>query len=209
MIPRCPHGVYDPHGDQSYCSVCNPVMITTGSDLLSSAIGKIGSLKVELYPETAKWEDIIDLEVLEPENNEEFVPTPDDAGLKVVHKVSDNHPDFQKLREKLDSNESFMMGHQIKKIRVHQRKIPERMQTIEGMKKVLEETFPNWKTDENQRIRMSRWNYVAYLTYFVGLSRKQIAEEMNIKPEVVKAILQRIRRVSQGIRANNTGLKKA
>lgn len=23
-IPKCQHGVYDPHGDQHYCTVCNP-----------------------------------------------------------------------------------------------------------------------------------------------------------------------------------------
>jgi len=26
-LPRCKHGVYDPHGDQHHCTVCNPVPI--------------------------------------------------------------------------------------------------------------------------------------------------------------------------------------
>jgi hypothetical protein len=27
---KCPHGVYDPHKDASYCSVCNPVIVSDG-----------------------------------------------------------------------------------------------------------------------------------------------------------------------------------
>jgi hypothetical protein len=27
---KCPHGVYDPHGDASYCSVCNPQIVNDG-----------------------------------------------------------------------------------------------------------------------------------------------------------------------------------
>lgn len=206
MIPRCPHGVYDPHGDQGYCSVCNPIPVQDTA-LMDTPIGKIGDLRAPEYD--LEWEKKLDMAVLKPEEEEEFVPTPDENIRANVYKSSDNHPDLEQLREKFDGSDFFMSsGHQIIKIRSQARKIPERMQTIEGMKEVLEESFPNWKTNIKQRQRLSRWLSVAYLSYRVGLSQTQVAAETRLQPDTVKSILKRLRRVSMGIRANNTGLKK-
>jgi hypothetical protein len=43
---KCRHSVYDPTEDQRYCSICNPVKITTVvSEVKKTKIGKIGILK--------------------------------------------------------------------------------------------------------------------------------------------------------------------
>jgi hypothetical protein len=43
---KCPHGVYDPHEDQRYCSICNPVKITgTVKEVKKTKNGKIGAFK--------------------------------------------------------------------------------------------------------------------------------------------------------------------
>ena len=46
-MSRCEHGVYDPHGDQKYCSVCNPIPLTPDmvKGTSQSNIGTVGTLK--------------------------------------------------------------------------------------------------------------------------------------------------------------------
>jgi hypothetical protein len=43
-IPKCEHGVYDPHGTQEHCSVCNPVVV-------SGMIKKVGQISL-IQPES-------------------------------------------------------------------------------------------------------------------------------------------------------------
>jgi hypothetical protein len=44
-IPKCKDGVYDPHGDQAYCSVCNPKVITGVAKVKSFGPIKVGIFK--------------------------------------------------------------------------------------------------------------------------------------------------------------------
>jgi hypothetical protein len=39
-LPKCDHGVYDPHGDQKYCSVCDPTVVMPSATMFSDAISK-------------------------------------------------------------------------------------------------------------------------------------------------------------------------
>lgn len=124
----------------------------------------------------------------------------------VARKKSNNNKDFEQLRMKMDKGDSFLAGgHQIKKIRVHGRKTPDWALRNTGVRAVIETAFPKWRVNVTQRQRAARWAQVIYLFYRVGMSRPQTAREMKVKSEMVKNILNRMRRVARGIQASNAG----
>jgi hypothetical protein len=52
IVTKCEHGVYDPHGDQAYCTVCNPVTLSArGYALKHSSIGSLAVSNNDLKKE--------------------------------------------------------------------------------------------------------------------------------------------------------------
>ena len=120
--------------------------------------------------------------------------------LKTIRKK-----DMQKLRGKMDGSEGFMSAHQIKKVRTREREIPEWTLNNKEVQKIILLSFPNWRTNEIQRERAGRWVMLIHLYYRARLSGTQVAQEMDTSLNVVKTLLKSIRRVSKGLRADNSG----
>jgi hypothetical protein len=113
--------------------------------------------------------------------------------------------DFSKLRESLDSNDSFMTGgHQIVKTAgatLH----AERMQRVpvwaldqEKVKQILLSAFPKLQTDDLQRSRAAKWATVINYYYRMGWTQTMIAEEMKLPLSTIKSLIIRIKRVAAG-----------
>ncbi len=119
------------------------------------------------------------------------------------------NPIFAELRESFDGSDPFMTkGHQIIKIRKGWRKkqIPEWATSDKAIQKLVLRSFPKLKTNDKQRQAAGKWVHVINLYFRMGWTRGQAAEEMHLTPKQVKDLIQSIRRVAAGQRANGTGV---
>ena len=83
--------------------------------------------------------------------------------------------------------------------------VPEWTKSDEKIRELIKRSFPKFETNDVQRLRASRWARIIYLHFRMAYSMSQIADEMTLSIDDVKNILNRIRRVAAGRRANNTG----
>jgi hypothetical protein len=118
-------------------------------------------------------------------------------------KSTTNDRDFEDLRKQLDGDDAFMRGHQIVKVRVHERETPEWTSSIKTVRELVQRSFPKMATSESQRKFAKRWLKVIQLFYRMGLSQTYVAHEMRLPIDVVKDTLRSIQRASRGIRADN------
>ncbi|MHB8485504.1 MAG: hypothetical protein ACYDCM_07225 [Candidatus Acidiferrales bacterium] len=124
---------------------------------------------------------------------------------------SDNVGNFDAyLRSYLfDGSESFMAGgHQIVKTRHNRRSIPAWAQDPDQVKAILLRAFPNLQTSFVQKERAGKWLRVIYLYWQAGFDSVTVCLEMGVSRSEFKNILQRIRRVAAGQRANGSGIRK-
>lgn len=114
---------------------------------------------------------------------------------------------FGELRHQhFDGSDPFMTGgHQIIKTRRIKRVQPEWTKSDEEIKKVLLRSFPKLKTNARQRAGAARWTRFIHLYYRMGMTKGQVAAEMGTTTVNVANIRNRMRRVFNGQRANNTG----
>jgi hypothetical protein len=111
-----------------------------------------------------------------------------------------------KLREVLDSNDSFIVGgHQIVHARSYKRETPAWVTKNSEIRKLLLRSFPRLATNERQKRAAARWAMIIHLFYHMGYTSSQVAEEMGLALNKVKAICKSIRRVSKGLRADGRG----
>jgi DNA-binding NarL/FixJ family response regulator len=96
------------------------------------------------------------------------------------------------LRKIMDSNDGFVTGHLIKKIRRRTRKIPEILRNDVSVRKILLKSFPRIETNDLQRKRAARWSRVIYLYFRAGYNYKEVAEEMGEKPRTVEMVIRSI-----------------
>jgi hypothetical protein len=122
-----------------------------------------------------------------------------------VDQKTTRRKDMAKLRRKMDGDDGFMAGHQIKKIRTREREIPEWTLSDEQVQKVLLRAFPGFRKNPNVAKRAGRWVRIIHLYYRVQMSNSQVAKEMGESLNAVKMTLKGIRRVAKGRRASNTG----
>lgn len=116
--------------------------------------------------------------------------------------------DYEQLRQHLDSNDPFMSrGHSIIKIRKGWRKkqVPEWATNDRSIQALVLRSFPKLKSDNEQRRRAGRWVRVINLYFRMGWTRGQIADELETTPTIIRSIVQAIRRVAAGRKANGTG----
>ena len=111
------------------------------------------------------------------------------------------------LRNRVDA--SFVYGgHQMVKARQHKHDTPDWVNNKSKIGKLLLTVFPKLQTNESQRESAARWARIIQLYFRVGYTRKQVAEEMNLTSAQVKGVIQGIRNVSEGRRADGRGIRK-
>ena len=113
--------------------------------------------------------------------------------------------DNRRLRKQFGGDDSFMTGHQIKKIRTRAREIPTWTNNNAAVQKVLLRAFPKCRTHRRQRCRAARWSLIIHLFFRMQLTTGHIARDLQIKPKTVENTIASIRRVARGYRADNKG----
>lgn len=97
-------------------------------------------------------------------------------------------------------------GHQIIKPRSDDKKsVPEWASDDKKVREIVLRSFPKFGTDTRQRKGAARWIRVIHLYFRMGMTRGQVAEEMGLKPIIIKGIIEGIRRVAQGKRYDGRG----
>jgi len=112
---------------------------------------------------------------------------------------------MDKLRLRMDGNDSFMGAHQIKKIRTRERIIPPWVLNDKEVQKVLSRAFPHLKTNPASQKAAGRWARVIHLYYRMQMSNSHVTKEMGMNLNTLKMVLKAIRRVAKGWRADNSG----
>ncbi len=106
---------------------------------------------------------------------------------------------LQTLDSVVGADDRFMQGHQIKKIRVRERLIPEWTIGDQEIKTILLTVFPKMFTEERQHQRASIWLRVFYLYYRIGLTEFQVAREIGINRNQVSMTLRTLTYASKGL----------
>lgn len=112
---------------------------------------------------------------------------------------------FEELRGEIDSHDPFMSGgHQIKHDPQQHTDRPAPMWTRDKatVRGLLLRAFPNLHSNPEQGERAGRWLRVIQLYYFMGLGQRACAEEIGISAKAVNNIIERIKHVRDGKRAN-------
>lgn len=112
--------------------------------------------------------------------------------------------DLKQLRQRLDGDEGFMSGHQIKKIRTRTKKIPTWATNNRETKQLLLRAFPGLRA----RRSAARWGAVIHYFYRMNMTYSQIAEELDTTSKAIERILWRIRRHATGKVSNPKGRPK-
>lgn len=116
--------------------------------------------------------------------------------------------DFEKLRKKYDGNDGFMRGHQIQKVRKRDdQNVFEWAFNDSKVRLLLLSVFPKLGINQRQRTKAARWLRVIYLYFRMRLPYPTVAKELSIDRVTLNNLVNRITRVSKGLRANNTGKK--
>ena len=112
--------------------------------------------------------------------------------------------DYQQLRTVFEGNDPFVsQGHQVTGLRRRKRPIPEWVRSNAKIREVLLRSFPMLETNLKQRGRAARWARIIHLYFRLQWTYTQVAEELEMKPENLKAMTKSIRRVARGRRADN------
>lgn len=166
---------------------------------------KLGAEDEALEKESAllRHSDGEDDEVEEAEEEED---SEDFLRHRIARRSSATNRDFDFLRTKIDSNDQFMSGgHQIKKVRVHERKDREWAMSDSKIRDLINLVFPLWRTNPRQRLRAGRWNRIIHLYYRTRMSSVMVAEEMGVSKNTVRLTLNRMNRVISGRNTSNRG----
>jgi hypothetical protein len=118
------------------------------------------------------------------------------------------NPTYKELRTHLDGSDPFMTGgHQVLKPRSNDKKrVPEWALDDKEVQRIVLRSFPKYATDRRQRQRAARWIRIIHLYFRMGMTRGQVADEIGVKPKIVRDLLLRICRVAVGKRADNRAL---
>jgi hypothetical protein len=113
--------------------------------------------------------------------------------------------ELRQLRKKLDSKDPFMTrGHGIIKPRSDDKKsVPEWTLNDKKVREVVLRSFPDYTTNSRHRRGAARWIRIIHLYFRMGMTRGQVASEMNLSSEAVHDAIKGIRRVASGRRYDN------
>lgn len=109
----------------------------------------------------------------------------------------------RQLLLKLDSKDGFIKGHSVKGPRRTSRRVPAWAKSEERIRAILRKSFPKWEENPVQRKRAGIWARLIQLFFVTGMTRGQVAEEMNLDYGKVKDTIRSIKRVVKGYRAGD------
>ncbi len=121
--------------------------------------------------------------------------------------------DYSKIRRYMDGDDPFVTGgHQIIKTAgatLHTQRvqcIPAWTRNDDEVRKLLQTAFPKLNEDSRvgrrQREWAARWLRVIHLYCRVGWTRAKVADELGVKPHIIRLTYQRICRVYKGLRSD-------
>ncbi|SRR6266436_1289362 len=213
IISKCEHGVYNPHGDKRYCTVCNPIPLPLNSKIEVSKNIKVAEVK-PLTPKEEKVQLKFDkrledfgLGVLQPITDNSEGEMSEVAQIQYKSK-NNNHGDMVRLRNKVDGSEQFMSGHQLMKIRSLEREIPEWALNSNKIQEIIERSFPNWRSKKAHMISAGRWVRIIYLYYRMQMPLQFVSKEMGMTKNALKMVLKGIRRIVNGRRFDNRAISQ-
>lgn len=106
------------------------------------------------------------------------------------------------LRRHISGSDTFMSGHQIKKIRGRSRRVPAWTKDDAKVAARLLKSFPNLAADPTHRERAARWARVIHLYFRTQMTFSGVAREMGVLPKTVENIVYRIYRAHLGKKSN-------
>jgi hypothetical protein len=89
-------------------------------------------------------------------------------------------------------------GFQIKHIRQEEKDVPDWAKKNEEIQKILLTAFPNLHVNQKQRQKAGRWAQIIRLHFLLGWSYSEVAEELNVKPNVVLMTIRGIKYTVDG-----------
>ena len=111
--------------------------------------------------------------------------------------------DFQQLRRVLGGNDPFTNhGHQIVVLRKRKRISPEWVRSNAKIREVLLRAFPKLAINQKQRDHAALWARIIHLYFRLQWTHRQVADELDMNPATVHNMINGIRRVSTGKRAD-------
>lgn len=116
--------------------------------------------------------------------------------------------DMNKLRGRMDGSDMFMSAHQIKKIRTRDRVIPAWALSDTEVQKILQRSFPFWRTNKTAKARAGRWMRIIHLYYRMQMPISQVASELGTTVGVILTITRSMKRAASGLRARDGGVRK-
>lgn len=117
----------------------------------------------------------------------------------------DSKRSFAELHRFVDGDEPFMTwGHEVHKDRsaggnLRRWHRPDWVHSQSKVRELLIRSFPNWDTNQTQKVRMLRWYQVIYRYYRLQEPVGRVAKHFNITEDEIKNILSRIRQAAQGL----------
>ena|ERR1017187_2933189 len=175
--------------------------------LAESNLSDLGDEQQTIEISAEQFREIANVELLPEEDNQrEDEPVITYHGVtkdNVSHSGLDETND--ELRTKMDADSTYFTGHRIIKPRHGNRECPIWATEASQTRRLLLQAFPKLVTDEKQRAKAGRWARVIQLYFRVQLTEGQVAGELNLPTDTVKAIIRSILRVSKGVSANGTG----
>lgn len=113
------------------------------------------------------------------------------------------HPDFADLRTLIDGNDPFMRGVQFHKARTNsgKRHVPSWANDDKRVQQIILRSFPQWRTNEDQKRDAGRWAMVIHWYFKCKMSYVETAHKMNADPEAIHSIIRSISRAAAGKRA--------
>ena len=106
--------------------------------------------------------------------------------------------DMASLRKRMDGDDRFMEGHQIRKLRARHRAVPDWAVNDELFRKILLRSFPGCDNSHRAARRAGRWARIVYLFYRMNFSYTYIAKELGCTENRVKMTLRTIRWAAEG-----------
>lgn len=202
-MKKCEHGVYDPHGDAKYCTVCNPIPLSADTKIEVSKNIKLASVE-RMTPKENKAQEKYERR-LEKNGLGIYQPMTDNSEGELAEVGSgsaspSNIDALVKLRKTVDGNDIFMDGHQITKYRrMWDREIPEWAMSNAEVQRIVLSAFPKLKDNPRQAKKAGRWVRIIYLYYRMKQPHQIVAKEMKMKESTLTSTIRNISRVARGL----------
>lgn len=112
--------------------------------------------------------------------------------------------DMNRLRGRMDGDDMFMSAHQIKTVRTRDRVVPAWAISDTEVQKIIQRSFPFWRTNKTQKARAGRWTRIIHLYYRMQMPISQVASELGTTVGVILTLTRSIKRAANGLRTRDS-----